>query len=324
MLESAPPPLVTDGAPPATGERLAPEQLRSLVAEDLTLLLRWRHADAQSHPPVDSALVEREDARVRSTYADLLASGAHVYRCMASVSFLHARLPRLPSYNELRAQVAASAGTITVADVGCAFGQDTRELLLMGVLPHNCLAIDVTSAYWDFGRSVFGDAGDGTAAHSISQCQTSFADWALPAAADEEDDVVHPYRHSRDVVVCLFVLHVLSREQTTHMLGRLAQLAKPGGLLIGACVGCSAGLTGGPWGVIPGGQSTTPRWLHSPASLDTELQRCGWTQEIDVRQYDRDTVGSLSGHPTGATSSLDPGMGKQSYLAFTARTSSQG
>ena len=302
--------------PGPAGDRLSPTELRALMPDDLGLLLRWRHAG--SPPEVDAALLVAEDAHIRSTYAELLASGAHVYRCIASVSFLHARLPKLPSYQLLRNRFAAVGHSFTVADMGCAFGQDTRELLFLGVSPANVLAADVTDAYWQFGRRVFGDAADGTAERSVGGVTTSFADWAAPPG--DNNDVVSPFAGSRDAVVCLFVLHVLSRQQTTHLLTRLARLVKPGGLLVGACVGCSDSEHGGEWGVVPGGKSTTPRWLHSPQSLQAELVACGWTQSVAVSSYDRETVGSLSGHPVGPLAPLQPSMGRQTYLEFSACT----
>lgn len=303
--------------PGPAGDRLSPTELRALTPDDLGLLMRWRHATRRA-PGVDAALLAAEDAHVRSTYAQLLASGAHIYRCIASVSFLHARLPKLPSYKLLQDRLTACGDTFTVADVGCAFGQDTREVLLLGVKPANVLAADVTDAYWQFGCQVFGDAADGTAERSVGDVTTSFADWAAPPG--DADDVVTPYAGTRDAVVCLFVLHVLSRSQVTHLLTRLARLVKPGGLLVGACVGCSDGQWGGEWGVVPGGQSATPRWLHSPQSLEAELASCGWAQDVVVASYDRDTVGSLIGHPVGPLAPLQPGMGRQTYLAFNACT----
>ena len=303
--------------PGPAGDRLSPTELRALTPDDLGLLLRWRFAGSTQE--VDASLLAVEDAHIRTTYAELLASGAHVYRCIASVSFLHARLPKLPSYQLLRDRFAAVGSTFSVADVGCAFGQDTRELLLLGVSPAHALAADVTDAYWQFGKRVFGDAAEGTAECSVFGVTTSFADWAAPLS-DNEDDVVSPFAGSRDAVVCLFVLHVLSRQQVTHLLARLARLVKPGGLLVGACVGCSDSQHGGEWGVVPGGKSTTPRWLHSPQSLTAELIACGWTQSVAVSSYDREIVGSLSGHPVGPLAPLQPSMGRQTYLEFSACT----
>jgi SAM-dependent methyltransferase len=252
---------------------------------DLSFLLRWRalSAAAAATSPSDATAAAAEDAaalrqHVLAVWRDIKAT-AHVYRCVQALSFLTPRAPRHPGWGALlssHAAAAAASAPFLVADVGCAFGQDTRALIAAGVPPACCVASDVHDAYWRAGLRLFGD-DDSTARASglLAAVRPAFGDWAAPL--DAADDVAAGLEGALDGALLMFVLHVLSREQCDRLLARLARCAKPGGVLLGAAVGAA---TAGEWALTPDGAA--PRWLHSEASLAEALAAAGWDGAVSV------------------------------------------
>lgn len=83
--------------------------------------------------------------------------------------------------------------------------------------------------------------------------RTSFRDWASPADNSLATDISAPFKNALSGVLCFYVLHVLSREQTDALLARLRSVIAPGGLLIGGCVGASDAPV--EWGPTPDGKA---------------------------------------------------------------------
>jgi SAM-dependent methyltransferase len=185
-------------------------------------------------------------------------------RGQAGLLGLSPRLPQHPAYVELLS-LCARQPSRRVADVGAAFGQESRQLVLDGVSPSSLLIIDLPSGYWKAGVQLFGDS---PTHGSLAGVATSFGDWAAEVSPLED-----AYACSLDAVACMFVLHVLSREQQGALMARLHRCSKPGALLLGCCVGCDG--SAGEWGSTPDGRGT-PRWLHSAASLRVQLVTAGW------------------------------------------------
>jgi SAM-dependent methyltransferase len=255
---------------------------------DLSFLLRWRaHSASATSPSVAAAAdAAADDAaalrqHVLAVWRDIKAT-AHVYRCVQTLSFLTPRAPHHPGWGVLLASHAAAAAAsapFLVADVGCAFGQDTRALVAAGVPPACCVAADVHDAYWRAGLRLFGDidnsAAGAAASGRLAAVRPAFGDWAAPL--DAADDVAAGLEGALDGALLMFVLHVLSRLQCDRLLARLARCAKPGGVLLGAAVGAA---TAGEWALTPDGAA--PRWLHSEASLAEALTAAGWDGAVSV------------------------------------------
>lgn len=279
-----PPPLPPGGSFDARGE-----PARELSDSDLALALRWR---GTSGP--EAAAEAR--AAILAAWADVKSS-AHVYCCVQSLSFLKPRVTAHPRAAAALAALAATSPGGHCLEVGVAFGQDTRAAVLAGVRPSQLTVADVTSAYWRAGLRVFGDdAGGGSqpAAHSLAGVTTSWADWAAPGDGGP-DDPGAPLASACALVLCFYVLHVLSAPQVEHMLARLFRCTAPGGLLLGACVGSEGrgsrpGVEAGgveaaksvdtaagpvPWGATPDGTGAR-RVLHSAGSLRAALLGAGF------------------------------------------------
>ncbi len=229
---------------------------------DLSFLMRYRaKAGAENLNP---------DALRAHVVAVWLENkkAAHVYRCIQSMSFLKARGALHPKYVEMLDNVLGKGGK--VVDVGCCYGQDSRALLLDGVAPEHILAVDVTDVYWAAGLRLFGDEPLG-AASPLASAQTRFVDFAAPADSEAGQRAEAGLARQFSGALCMFVLHVLSREQSSALLARIARCSQPGGMLIGACVGSAVEVE---WARTPDGKY--PRFLHSVASLRAALQLAGW------------------------------------------------
>jgi hypothetical protein len=159
---------------------------------------------------------------------------------------------------------------------------------------------DLVDGYWRAGIEVFGPPGSGALAREFAQVQTLFCDWGAQEASPPESLA------GLEGVLCLAVLHVMSKAQSTALLARVGRALRAGGLLVGTCVGKSqvaevpeAGfcvcetdvvraplcVTGaleseGTWALTPDG--TAPRWLYTAASLRQALVAAGLSVDTVV------------------------------------------
>ena len=135
------------GTPLPPGEETAQAPWESLSDADLAFLLRWR---GESGAGTAAKARELVGAVWRASTAEVF-----VYRCVARLSFLTPRVVHHPALAALRAVCARPGGL--VADVGCAYGQESRALVLeAGLDPTRLLAVDVDGRYWAYGRQLFG------------------------------------------------------------------------------------------------------------------------------------------------------------------------
>ena len=252
-------------------------EARALSRDDLELARRWRAFLSGGEAPAAAGDTDADTAlaaHIVVVWREIKAR-AHMYRCVESLAFLRASARRLPGYAALLARARDRGAAFRVLDVGCAFGQETRALILDGVPPSCCAVADVTRAYWDAGLAVFGDtASDASPLQSIA---SAFGDWAAPEAPA---DIAAPFVGTLDAALCMLVLHVLSADQQRDMLARLARCARPGGLLLGACVGTRSRARA--WRATPDGRAA--RWLNNKETLAEALRAAGWDGEVEVTE----------------------------------------
>jgi hypothetical protein len=176
----------------------------------------------------------------------------------------------------------------------------------------NLVVSDLVDGYWRAGIEVYGAPGSEALARELAQVQTLFCDWGAQEGSPQDKLV------ELEGVLCLSVLHVLSKAQSTALLARVSRALRPGGLLVGTCVGtCDRGggstralsltnvasahaclplslshprarslcVTGaleceGTWALTPDG--TAPRWLYTAASLREALVAAGLSVDTVV------------------------------------------
>ena len=195
----------------------------------------------------------------------------HTYRCIQSLSFLVPEVQTFEAYPKLL-DLLATQKKVKVADIGCCFGQDIRRLILDGIPPDMIYAIDVTPGYWQAGLRLYNDKERNN--HDIASVKTLFCD--LCAEEEEGGDVLEPA--SFDCIVLKYVFHVLSFVQATRLIHRMAKMLKPGGFVMGVCVGAEVGMD---WALTPSGQEK--RYLHSVESLSKLFSDAGFSPSVKQR-----------------------------------------
>ena len=276
-------------------------EIRPLTDADLEFLLSWL-----ALPPAGESITDAEKESLRQHIVQVWRETkaiAHVYRCVQTLSFLTPRARKHPRYASLLEGARAKGADFRVLDIGAAFGQDDRALIVDGVPPASITAVDVTDAYWSAGARLF-DAVPGHPTHALDGVHFIRGDWASPRAAAGEADVASAFFGKVDVALCMFVLHVLSKAQVSALLARISACLLPGGLLIGVAAGALSPIE---WALTPDGSA--PRWLHSAASLREELVAAGF-DNIDVvedtRQWEEGApmpTAAAAGTSTSSTSS---------------------
>ncbi|MEW5313535.1 MAG: hypothetical protein WDW38_005095 [Sanguina aurantia] len=218
----------------------------------------------------------------------------HVYCCIQAMSFL---APKVQDHPQYKAVLAASAlhkqqqqqsgggsNTTTtplqILDLGCCFGQDTRQLLMDGIPAGGIIASDIHDGYWQAGRQLFKD--DTNPASRLAGVRTLFTDMAAdPGAEGCVDLSAEGLEGSVSFVYALAVLHVLSRQQCVQMLQRVHDMLLPGvGTFFGWTVGAEVEAE---WAKTPTGEA--PRYLHSKASLAKLFEELGY-DEVSVTEAD--------------------------------------
>ena len=207
----------------------------------------------------------------------------HTYVCIERLMFLNPRLIKNFGYKSLLDVIKPTEGKPApkVADIGCCFGQDIRQLILEGISTKSIYAIDLHDGYWNAGREFFMD----NLVHSSTRLDgitTVFGDFAVPYPLPEEatDRIVDSLKGNFEAVICQMVYHVLSKEQAENLTKRMFSMLKPGGVLIGSCVAvaCEDATS---WAPTPRGEGV--RLLQSSKSLN-ELLSLNDFVDIEIRQ----------------------------------------
>ena len=211
----------------------------------------------------------------------------HAYGCINAFVFLHPLLLRHFGYQALLAKMKSepTATPKKLIDVGCCFGQDVRQLILDGVSPKDIFAVDIHDGYWNVGREFFMDnlSHGSTRLDGISTIFDDFAQ-TYPLPAECTNKLVDSLKNNFDAVVCQNVFHVLTKVQTENIVKRICAMLKPGGILIGVCIGSKGEAMD--WMPTPNGDGN--RYLQSLKSLKELLEEngCGKNEinELDLEK----------------------------------------
>ena len=230
----------------------------TILPSQLNFYFEWQN-QPQAKRAIDSAVehVTQVWREVKKEY--------HTYRCVQSLSFLVPKVQRFEAYPKLL-DLLVTQKKVKVADIGCCFGQDIRRLILDGIPPDMIYAIDVTPGYWQAGLRLYNDKERNN--HDIASVKTLFCD--LCAEEEEGGDVLEPA--SFDCIILKNVFHVLSFVQATRLIHRMAKMLRPGGFVMGICVGSEIGRE---WALTPDGQER--RYLHSVESLSKLFTAANFT-----------------------------------------------
>lgn len=240
---------------------------REINYEDIAFLKDWL---GQRFSLDDLELLQT----VMAIHNDILST-QHVYRCIATFSYLKPKSRSHPLYESVLNCAKLKEKAFSILDVGACFGQESRGLIVDGIAPTSIWVVDLHDMYWQAGLRLFLDDRDPS---RLTGLHTSFGDWAKPFNATDED-IASPFVGKFDAVLCQSVLHVLSREQSREMLLRLLHVLCAGGVLLGGAVGSCDPRE---WARTP--DDTAPRWLYSASSLSDELRDVGFRGDISVTE----------------------------------------
>jgi len=221
------------------------------------------------------------------------------YRCVEGFYFLRTGLRKNPLFELV--QQAKDLKECCVLEIGCAFGVDGRDLVLMqGVKPENYLGVDVSSAFIELGFELFEDK---------EKMENLFV---VKNVADEDFCSFVKSKLKRvDIVVATLVLHVIPKENQDFV-RKVYQLVEPyQGIFIGETMGID----------LPDEQPFyferhgSPRICHTSRSLTKMLKEAGF-KKVETTFLSRWTRG---GEGVSATSKDDEDKVKnRARLAFVA------
>ncbi|KAJ5617692.1 hypothetical protein N7537_002806 [Penicillium hordei] len=146
------------------------------------------------------------------------------YPCIGSFRFLDLSIPQSPLYPEILDRLKSGQKLL---DVGCAVGQELRQLVFDGVPSENLYASDLRQDFYDIGYDLFND-------HDHLEAQFIVAD-----IFDDNSDLVKNLTHKIDIVNAASFFHLFNWNQQLLVAKRLVGLLqdKTGSLLIGRQIG---------------------------------------------------------------------------------------
>ncbi|BDA47220.1 probableBRG0 Methyltransferase adrK [Coccomyxa sp. Obi] len=263
-----------------------PEEPRNLSDDDLSLLSQY----------TGEKDLEKLRAHVLTIWRNV-KSKLWVYACVQRLMFLHPRITGHEFYAQALDTIKSAPDSIFL-DIGCCFGQDTRQLILDGVPAQSVTATDITPDYWEFGKYLFMDRDT----LAVQSAFGSFTDPEFTAATG-------PLGHLSGRVAFAWagaVLHVLSAEDVRAFATHVHAVLAPGGVWFGTCVGSEPP---GDWAPTPNGKGR--RYLHSPSSLQSLLEHIGFSQ-VEV-------VGSVNVDGARMQDGIEDNGTQKVMLSYTAR-----
>ncbi|CAI7616370.1 unnamed protein product [Penicillium bialowiezense] len=146
------------------------------------------------------------------------------YPCIGSFRFLDLSIPQSPLYPEILQRLKSGQKLL---DIGCAVGQELRQLVFDGVPPENLYASDLRQDFFDIGYDLFND-------HDSLKVHYIVAD-----IFDDNSDLVKSLTDKIDIVNAASFFHLFNWGQQVAVAKRLVGLLhdKPGSLIIGRQVG---------------------------------------------------------------------------------------
>lgn len=184
------------------------------------------------------------------------------YRTIQSLNWLQPQVHNHRAYKTLRSDFQNDYPP-KVAELGCCFGTDVRQLVLDGLPSSNILAVDINAEYWDVGMNLFQDK-------ETLKAKTVFCD-TTQIKGSPLDEFIEKY----DVVYALLVLHVFDKDEGKRFMARAFQMLAPGGVFFGTTVGRKEDQV---W-------EGKHRWLYGSDGLKKALKDAGF-EEATVERVD--------------------------------------
>ena len=249
------------------------DETPTITEEQLNFYIKWTQSENLHVDDIKKHIID--------TWI-IVKSKFHTYGCIQAMSYLNPRVKELSTYNKI-IQHYEMEKSIKVADIGCCFGQDTRQLILDGIPSNSIYSIDFHDGYWNAGIMLFQDKSEGP----LSQVNTSFHDMTLPLNDKDSIESYHPqgFMETFDFIILQAVLHTISLPQQEALLYRAHKMLKSNnnqGVIMGVTVGSDQC---GEWYLTPDGSNR--RYLHSATSLKDLFHRTGFS---NVQIIEKDSI----------------------------------
>ncbi|KAJ5222627.1 uncharacterized protein N7469_008867 [Penicillium citrinum] len=146
------------------------------------------------------------------------------YPCIGSFRFLDLSIPQSPAYPEVLQRLKSGQNFL---DVGCAIGQEIRQLIYDGVPQKQIYASDLRRDFFDLGYDLFADS------------ETMKAEFIVADIFDENSELVQKLAGKVDIVNAASFFHLFSWDKQVEAVKRVITLLRPqaGSLLIGRQAG---------------------------------------------------------------------------------------
>jgi len=235
------------------------DDTREIIDDSLTFLARYTKS---------SNLQELKD-HVLHLKDDLQSKQLHVYKCILFNMFLFPRIARHKDYVPLvkNGFLSNPNSHFLIADVGCCFGTDTRQMIVDGCRQEDIYSIDVLDGYWKFGLDLFRDK-------DTLKVNTLFTDCARKDLLTDYPNLSNKF----NIVYSGAVLHVFAADEVEMFLRNMYDMVVKEGTYIGSC-----GVSSEPVQTqVPTPTGNKMRYIHSPESLKILLEKIGFV-DVDIK-----------------------------------------
>ncbi|KAJ6104454.1 hypothetical protein N7523_010774 [Penicillium sp. IBT 18751x] len=198
--------------------------LRSMIADGVdSRTLAWYEPDLEEVPEPAKTLLEKY-SRIPSDQVVQHVNGMFPYPCIGSFRFLDLSIPQSPVYAEVLRRLKSGEKLL---DVGCAIGQELRQLVFEGVPSENLYSSDLRQDFYDIGYDLFADR------------DTLKSEFFQGDIFDDNSALVQKLTGKINIVNAASFFHLFNWDQQVIIAKRVVGLlvAQPGSLVIGRQVG---------------------------------------------------------------------------------------
>ncbi|KAJ5902878.1 hypothetical protein N7495_003406 [Penicillium taxi] len=193
---------------------------KSLLALELTKVNEPARTILEEYSKIPAAEILQHVTDLRDRAFEVFP-----YACIGQAAFLDLRIASSPVYQEMLGRVKNGEKLL---DLGCAFGQELRQLIYDGAPSENLYGLDLQPRFLDLGYDLFRD-------REISKINFISAD-----VLADDSELVHNLANQLGIVYISQLLHVFDFDHQVTVLKRVFDLLedKPGSLLVCRVVAC--------------------------------------------------------------------------------------
>ncbi|KAJ5632388.1 hypothetical protein N7490_008727 [Penicillium lividum] len=186
--------------------------------------LPWYKTDFEQVPEPSKTILEKY-SKISPDQVLQHVKDVFPYPCIGEFRFLDMSISDSRVYPEILERLKTGQKLL---DVGCAVGQELRNLVYNGIPSENLYASDLHQSFFDIGYDLFQDR------------ETLKSTFIASDIFDDNSALVEDLRGKIDIVNAASLFHLFSWDQQVVLAKRIVSLvhAQPGSLIIGRQIGC--------------------------------------------------------------------------------------